>query len=66
VTQTEFMREAEQLRRHLPSDLRPPATDASLEVVLDEDAAWLEPLPDALVFVGQTPGKMLPGDGVLS
>jgi RNA polymerase sigma-70 factor (ECF subfamily) len=36
-------------RRHLPSDLGPPATDVSLEVVLDEDTAWLEPVPDALV-----------------
>jgi RNA polymerase sigma-70 factor (ECF subfamily) len=36
-------------RRHLPSDLGPPAADISLDVVLDEDAAWLEPLPDALV-----------------
>jgi RNA polymerase sigma-70 factor, ECF subfamily len=36
-------------RRRLPSDLGPPAPDLSLEVVLDEDTAWLEPLPDALV-----------------
>ena len=36
-------------RRHLPSDLGPPATDVSLDVVLDQDTAWLEPLPDALV-----------------
>jgi RNA polymerase sigma-70 factor (ECF subfamily) len=36
-------------RRHLPSGLGPPATDVSLEVVLDEDTAWVEPLPDALV-----------------
>jgi RNA polymerase sigma-70 factor, ECF subfamily len=36
-------------RRHLPSDLGPPATDVSLDVVLDEDSAWIEPLPDALV-----------------
>lgn len=36
-------------RRHLPSDLGPPAMDVSLEVVLDENTAWLEPLPDALV-----------------
>jgi RNA polymerase sigma-70 factor, ECF subfamily len=36
-------------RRHLPSDIGPPATDISLDVVLDEDTAWLEPLPDALV-----------------
>ena len=33
-------------RRRLPSDLGPPATDVSLDVVLDQDAAWLEPLPD--------------------
>jgi RNA polymerase sigma-70 factor (ECF subfamily) len=36
-------------RRRLPSDLGPPASDVSLEVVLDTDTAWLEPLPDALV-----------------
>jgi RNA polymerase sigma-70 factor (ECF subfamily) len=36
-------------RRHLPSDLGPPATDISLDVVLDDETAWLEPLPDALV-----------------
>ena len=36
-------------RRHLPSDLGPPTADVSLDVVLDEDTAWLEPLPDALV-----------------
>jgi RNA polymerase sigma-70 factor, ECF subfamily len=36
-------------RRHLPSELGPAATDVSLDVVLDEDTAWLEPLPDALV-----------------
>jgi RNA polymerase sigma-70 factor, ECF subfamily len=36
-------------RRHLPSDLGPPAADVSLDVVLDEDSAWVEPLPDALV-----------------
>jgi RNA polymerase sigma-70 factor (ECF subfamily) len=36
-------------RRHLPSDLGPPATDVSLDVVLDEETAWLEHLPDALV-----------------
>jgi len=35
--------------RHLPSDLGPPAADVSLDVVLDEDSAWVEPLPDALV-----------------
>jgi RNA polymerase sigma-70 factor, ECF subfamily len=35
--------------RHLPSDLGPPAADISLDVVLDEESAWLEPLPDALV-----------------
>jgi RNA polymerase sigma-70 factor, ECF subfamily len=36
-------------RRHLPSDLGPPATDISLDAMLDEESAWLEPLPDALV-----------------
>jgi RNA polymerase sigma-70 factor (ECF subfamily) len=36
-------------RRHLPSDLGPPTTDISLDVVLDENRAWVEPLPDALV-----------------
>jgi RNA polymerase sigma-70 factor, ECF subfamily len=36
-------------RRHLPSDLGPPAADVSLDVVLDEDSAWVEPIPDALV-----------------
>jgi RNA polymerase sigma-70 factor (ECF subfamily) len=36
-------------RRRLPSDIGPPATDVSLDVVLDEATAWLEPLPDALV-----------------
>jgi RNA polymerase sigma-70 factor, ECF subfamily len=42
-------------RRHLPSDLGPPAMDVSLEVVLDEDTAWLEPLPDALVCADADP-----------
>lgn len=36
-------------RRHLPSDLGPPARDVSLDVVLDEDTAWVQPLPDGLV-----------------
>ena len=42
-------------RRHLPSDLGPPATDISLDVVLDENRAWLEPLPDVLVSVDGDP-----------
>ncbi len=42
-------------RRHLPSDLGPPTTDVSLDAVLDEDSAWLEPLPDALVSFATDP-----------
>jgi hypothetical protein len=44
-------------RRHLPSDLGPPATDLSLDVMLDEDGAWVEPLPDALVSVDRDPAR---------
>jgi RNA polymerase sigma-70 factor, ECF subfamily len=44
-------------RRQLPSDLGPPATDISLDVVLDENRAWLEPLPDALVSVDGDPAR---------
>jgi RNA polymerase sigma-70 factor (ECF subfamily) len=36
-------------RRHLPSDLGPPTADISLDMVLDAESAWVEPLPDALV-----------------
>jgi RNA polymerase sigma-70 factor (ECF subfamily) len=46
-------------QRHLPSDLGPPATDISLDVVLDEDSAWLEPLPDALVSSDADPATMV-------
>jgi RNA polymerase sigma-70 factor (ECF subfamily) len=42
-------------RRHLPSDLGPPTADVSLDVVLDKDSAWLEPLPDALVSTDADP-----------
>jgi RNA polymerase sigma-70 factor (ECF subfamily) len=44
-------------RRHLPSDLGPPATDVSLDALLDEEVAWLEPLPDALVAVDPDPER---------
>ena len=46
-------------RRHLPSDLGPPATDVSLDAVLDMDSAWLEPLPDALVSSDADPASMV-------
>lgn len=46
-------------RRHLPSDLGPPATDVSLDAVLDEDSAWLEPLPDALVSSDADPASLV-------
>jgi RNA polymerase sigma-70 factor, ECF subfamily len=46
-------------RRHLPSDLGPPATDVSLDVVLDEGSAWLEPLPDALVSSDADPASLV-------
>jgi RNA polymerase sigma-70 factor, ECF subfamily len=46
-------------RRHLPSDLGPPATDVSLDAVLDEDSAWLEPLPDALVCSDADPARLV-------
>lgn len=36
-------------RRHLPSELAPPTADISLDVVLDPESAWVEPLPDALI-----------------
>jgi len=36
-------------QRHLPSDLGPPTSDISLEMVLDGESAWVEPLPDALI-----------------
>jgi RNA polymerase sigma-70 factor (ECF subfamily) len=36
-------------RRYLPSGLGPPAPDISLDVVIDEDSAWVEPIADALV-----------------
>jgi RNA polymerase sigma-70 factor, ECF subfamily len=45
-------------RRHLPSDLGPPAADVSLDVVLDQDSVWLEPLPDALVSSEADPAKL--------
>ena len=45
-------------RRHLPSDLGPPATDISLDAMLDEESAWLEPLPDALVASDIDPAKL--------
>lgn len=46
-------------RRHLPSDLGPPATDISLDAVLDEDSAWLEPIPDALVSFDADPARLV-------
>jgi RNA polymerase sigma-70 factor (ECF subfamily) len=46
-------------RRHLPSDLGPPATDVSLDAVLDEHSAWLEPLPDALVSSDADPARLV-------
>ena len=46
-------------RRHLPSDLGPPATDVSLDAVLDGDSAWLEPLPDALVCCDADPARLV-------
>ena len=46
-------------RRHLPSDLGPPATDVSLDAVLEEDSAWLEPLPDALVSSDVDPARLV-------
>jgi RNA polymerase sigma-70 factor (ECF subfamily) len=46
-------------RRHLPSDLGPPATDVSLEAVLDENSAWIEPLPDALVCCDADPARLV-------
>lgn len=45
--------------RHLPSDLGPPATDVSLDAVLDQDTAWLEPLPDALVCADADPARLV-------
>ena len=48
-------------RRHLPSDLGPPATDVSLDVVLDQSTAWLEPLPDALVSSDVDPAATVIG-----
>ncbi len=46
-------------RRHLPSDLWPPATDVSLDAVLDQDSAWVEPLPDALVCSDADPARLV-------
>ena len=46
-------------RRHLPSDLGPPASDVSLDAVLDQDSAWLEPLPDALVSSDADPARLV-------
>ena len=46
-------------RRYLPSDLGPPATDVSLDAVLDQDSAWLEPLPDALVSSDADPARLV-------
>ncbi|HYB28865.1 MAG TPA: RNA polymerase subunit sigma-70 [Solirubrobacteraceae bacterium] len=46
-------------RRHLPSDLGPPTTDVSLDVVLDEHTAWVEPLPDALVSSDADPAELV-------
>ena len=48
-------------RRHLPSDLGPPATAVPLDVVLDEDNAWLEPIPDALVSSDADPATTVIG-----
>jgi RNA polymerase sigma-70 factor, ECF subfamily len=42
-------------RRYLPSELGPPTADVSLDAVLDEDSAWVEPLPDALVSADANP-----------
>jgi RNA polymerase sigma-70 factor, ECF subfamily len=36
-------------RRHLPSDLGPATADISLDMVMDSESAWVEPLPDALI-----------------
>ena len=36
-------------RRYVPSGLGPPTADVSLDVVMDDDSAWVEPVPDALV-----------------
>jgi RNA polymerase sigma-70 factor, ECF subfamily len=36
-------------RRHLPSDLGPPAADISLDTMAAPDTAWVQPLPDALI-----------------
>jgi RNA polymerase sigma-70 factor, ECF subfamily len=46
-------------RRLLPSDLGPPATDVSLDAVLDGDSLWLEPLPDALVASDADPATLV-------
>jgi RNA polymerase sigma-70 factor, ECF subfamily len=46
-------------RRQLPSDLGPPATDVSLEAVLDGERPWLEPLPDALVASDADPASLV-------
>ena len=46
-------------RRRLPSDLGPPTTDVSLDAVLDEECAWVEPLPDALVCTDADPAKLV-------
>jgi RNA polymerase sigma-70 factor (ECF subfamily) len=48
-------------RRQLPSDLGPPATDVSLEAVLDGERPWLEPLPDALVASDADPARLVIG-----
>jgi RNA polymerase sigma-70 factor, ECF subfamily len=46
-------------RRHVPSDLGAPVTDVSLDVVLDEETAWVEPLPDTLVSTDADPIRLV-------
>ncbi|HEX4009557.1 MAG TPA: RNA polymerase subunit sigma-70 [Solirubrobacteraceae bacterium] len=41
-------------RRHLPSDLGPPAADISLDTIAAPDAAWVDPLPDGLIASADT------------
>lgn len=42
-------------RRYVPSGLGPPTADISLDVVMDAESAWVEPVPDALVALDADP-----------
>ena len=48
-------------RRYLPSGLGPPTADISLDMVLDSESAWVEPLPDALICTEADPAATVVG-----